>query len=174
VVEHPQGLTKRGVSSRGCRYLRGDPDFRDYLFDKIQRRLVRVEGRDEPPSLSLWFLEDRILGWTDNLFVHYRYSATDILRELERDRAGRRPPVERTVVAAPAQSPESTRGYRKLDLPLVHEMRERIADGRACNPWEASGQVVDRAAGSKNEESKRKRLCRLFFQTFSEFKAEKF
>ena len=169
----------------------GDPDFQDYLqvcwllecrgfsrrslhfwlFDKIQRRLVRVEGHDEPPSLSLWFLDERILGWTDNLFVHYRYSAADIRRELEKEAAPARrqwlsagsveqqPGEGETPPPAPPAETPSPPAKKPTGYPeelLLQELEQLTNAG-----WEtraAARHLAPRAEGPTSLESKADRL----------------
>ena len=57
-------------------------------------------------------------------------------------------------------SPErSVRGYGKSDAPLLEIMHAAISSGEKRNPWDAALLVVDQAEGSKEEDSRRRRLA---------------
>ena len=70
--------------------------------------------------------------------------------------------AERSATAHPIG-----RGYRQSDSILATEMHQRIIDREFPNPHKAAQAVVQRANGAGTEESKVKRLLRVYSELFS-------
>ena len=57
-------------------------------------------------------------------------------------------------------------GYKKTDMPLVHEMRALILDEPGLTPMAAARRLVHRAAGGGDSEIKARRLRKLYGEEF--------
>ena len=79
-----------------------------------------------------------------------------------------RQPTEVTAVAPQMKKGRKFPGldYRKLDKPLLIEMRTKIQSGVARSPTDAARALVDKAAGKSTPASKVERLAKGYRETY--------